>query len=82
MCPLITMKKPAPGRCNFNSSLATKQCGKVMILSFKTITDAVLTNVRFVFHVMTKYEQRGSVDATAASSFARLTAKLTGSGRD
>ena len=49
---------------------------------FKTIIEAVLTDVRFVFRVMTKYEQRGSLDATALSSFACPATKLTGSGRD
>ena len=53
-----------------------------ILKDFKTIIEGVLTNVRFVFRVMTKYEQRGSVDATALSSFACPATKLTGSGRD
>ena len=52
-----------------------------VLQDFKTIIEAVLTKVRFVFSVMTKYEQRGSVEATASISFACPTTKLTGSGR-
>ena len=56
------------------------QSDDYVLQDFKTIIEAVLTNVRFVFRVMTKYEQRGSVDATALSSLACTPIKLAGSG--
>ena len=36
----------------------------------ETIIEAVLAKVRFVFRVMTKYEERNSVEATVSNSFA------------
>ena len=52
-----------------------------VLRDFKTIIEAVLTKVRFVFQVMTMYEQRDSVESTTSNSFAGPTSKLTGSGR-
>ena len=52
-----------------------------VLQDFKTITEAVLTKVRFVFRVMTKYEERNSVEVTVSNSFACPTTKLTGAGR-
>ena len=52
-----------------------------VLRDFKTIIEAVLTKVRFVFQVMTMYEQRDSVESTTSNSFACPTSKLTGSGR-
>ena len=44
---------------------------------FETIIEAVLTNVRFVFRVMTKYKERNCVEETVSNSFACPTTKLT-----
>ena len=52
-----------------------------VLQDFETITEAVLTKVRFVFRVMTKYEERHSVEAMVSNSFACPTTKLTGAGR-
>ena len=52
-----------------------------VLQDFKTIIEAVLTKVRFVFRVMTKYEERNSVEATESNSFACPITKLTGAGR-
>ena len=41
-----------------------------VLRDFKTIIEAVLTKVRFVFRAMTKYEERNSVKATISNSFA------------
>ena len=40
-----------------------------------------MTNVRFVFRVMTKYEERNSVEATVSNSFACPTTKPITAGR-
>ena len=45
------------------------------------IIEAVLTKVGFVFRVMTKYEERNSVEATVSNLFACPTTKFTGAGR-
>ena len=52
-----------------------------VLRDFKTIIEAVLTKVRFVFRAMTKYEERNSVEATISNSFACPTTKLTSAGR-
>ena len=52
-----------------------------VLQDFETITEAVLTKVRFVFRIMTRYEERNSVEAMVSSSFACPTSKLTGEGR-
>ena len=52
-----------------------------VLQDFETIIEAVLAKVRFVFRVMTKYEERNSVEATASYSFACPTTRLTGAGR-
>ena len=52
-----------------------------VLQDFKTIIEAVLTKVRFVFRVMTKYEERNSVEATVSNLFTCPTTKLTGAGR-
>ena len=41
------------------------QSDDCILHDFKTVVEAVLTNVRSVFCVMAKYEQRGSVDQDA-----------------
>ena len=43
---------------------------------FKTIIEAVLTKVRFVARVMTKYEEGNSFEATVSNSFACPTTQL------
>ena len=55
--------------------------GKVRTLTLKTIIEAVLTNVRFVFRVMTKYEETNSFEAMVSNSFPCRTTKLSGAGR-
>ena len=52
-----------------------------VLQDFKTIIEAVLTKIRFVCRVMTKYEERNSFEATVSNSFACPTTKLTGVGR-
>lgn len=52
-----------------------------VLQDFKTIMEAVLTKVRFVFRAMTKYEERNSVEAKISNSFACPTTKLTSAGR-
>ena len=52
-----------------------------VLRDFKTIIEAVLTKVRFVFRAMTKYEERNSIKATISNSFACPTTKLTSAGR-
>ena len=42
-----------------------------VLQDFKTITDAVLTKVRFVFRVVTKSEERNSVKARNGIKFVR-----------
>lgn len=46
-----------------------------VLQDFKTIMEAVLTKVRFVFRAMTKYEERNSVEAKISNSFACPTTK-------
>lgn len=52
-----------------------------VLRDFKTIIEAVLTKIRFVSRVMTKYEERNSFEDTVSKSFACPTNKLTGAGR-
>jgi len=52
-----------------------------VLQDFKTIIEAVLTKVRFVSRVMTKYEKRNSFEATVSNSFVCPTTELTGAGR-
>ena len=57
------------------------QSEESVIQDFETVIEAVLTKVRFVFRVLTKYEEGNSVEATVSNSFACPTTKLTGAGR-
>ena len=52
-----------------------------VLQDFKTIIEAVLSKVRFVFRVMTNYEERNSGEATVPNSFACPTTNLAGAGR-
>ena len=52
-----------------------------VLQDFEAIIEDVLTKVRFVFHMMTKYEDRNSVEATVSDLFACPTTKLTDAGR-
>ena len=52
-----------------------------VLQDFETIIEDVLTKVRFVFRVMTKYEDRNLVETTVSNLFACPTTKLTGAGR-
>ena len=51
-----------------------------VLQDFKTVIEAVLPKLRFVFRVMTNYEERNSGKATVSNSFACPTTKLAGAG--